>query len=139
MPMGLRFWVSLRRDCKYIVAGEKTQYAYMSIAGPWPRFGGIAKVDLGTGEVVGCRRFAPGCYSSEPFFVPESDAKEDDGYVVTHSHNENTGVSEFLIMDARSPNLDIVASIRMPSRVPYGFHGIFLSEEQLASQRTSLP
>ena len=131
--------------CNTLYTGRKTRFAYMSMAGPWPKFSGIAKVDLdsrlpnGRDGIVGWRKFAPGCFNSEPYFVPrsqEGDVAEDDGYVVTHYHDENTGVSELLVMDARSPTLETVASIRMPGRVPYGFHGIFLTEEQLARQRS---
>nr|QCP71052.1 9-cis-epoxy-carotenoid dioxygenase [Pohlia nutans] len=125
--------------CNNLYTGRKTRYAYMSISGPWPRFSGIAKVDLDSGRIAGWRKCAPGCFVSEPYFVPASETKEDDGYVVTYYQDENTGVSELLVMDAQSPTLEIVASIHLPSRVPYGFHGTFLSEDQLASQRSSLP
>lgn len=129
--------------CNSAYTGRKTRYAYMSVSGPWPKYSGVAKVDLekgsGSSGVVARRRFAPGCFNSEPCFVARGDgAAEDDGYVVTHCHDENTGVSELLVMDARSPTLETVASIRMPARVPYGFHGIFLTEKELASQRSSL-
>lgn len=130
--------------CNSVYTGRKTRYAYMSVSGPWPKFSGVAKVDLENrngSSIAGWRKFAPGCFNSEPYFVPrstEGDVAEDDGYVVTHYHDENTGVSELLVMDARSPTLETVARIRMPTRVPYGFHGIFLTEEQLASQRSSL-
>lgn len=132
--------------CNSLHTGRKTRYAYMSLAGPWPKFSGIAKVDLEnrdpSSSIVGRRKFAPGCFSSEPCFVPrcsEGGGAEDDGFVVTHHHDENAGVSELVVMDARSPTLEVVASIRMPARVPYGFHGTFLTEAQLARQRSSLP
>lgn len=115
----------------------------MSLTGPWPKFSGIVKLDLhappGSAE-VGVRKFSPGCFGSEPFFVPrvqgadDPDA-EDDGYVVSYLHNEITNVSELGIFDARSPTLEPVATIKLPARVPYGFHGLFLTEDQLAKQR----
>lgn len=59
------------------------------------------------------------------------DAEEDDGYVVSYVHDENTGESRFLVMDAKSPNLDLVATVKLPRRVPYGFHGLFVAESDL--------
>lgn len=58
-------------------------------------------------------------------------ANEDDGYVMLYVHNEKTEESNFLVMDATSPNLDIVANVKLPRRVPYGFHGLFVSENDL--------
>ncbi|KAL0297447.1 UNVERIFIED_CONTAM: putative carotenoid cleavage dioxygenase 4, chloroplastic [Sesamum radiatum] len=81
------------------------------------------------------RLYGPGCYGGEPFFVAREPnnpaAEEDDGYLVTYVHNENTEESKFLVMDAKSPNLEIVASVKLPQRVPYGFHGLFVSEDDL--------
>eukprot|EP01018_Ginkgo_biloba_P030565 Gb_19071 [translate_table: standard] len=122
--------------------GRKTQYAYLAIAEPWPKVSGIAKVDLqskGSLEerVVGKIMYSRGCYGGEPFFVPRTSdptAPEDDGYVLTFMHNEETAESELLILDASSPTLELVASVKLPSRVPYGFHGTFISSNELAKQ-----
>lgn len=122
--------------------GRKTRYAYLAIAEPWPKVSGIAKVDLhstGTLEerVAGKIMYSPGCYGGEPFFVPRSSdpaAPEDDGYILTFMHNEETSKSELLILDARSPTLEPVATVKLPSRVPYGFHGTFITSEELAKQ-----
>ncbi|MQL92044.1 hypothetical protein Taro_024661 [Colocasia esculenta] len=40
-------------------------------------------------------------------------------------------------MDAKSPELDVVAEVLLPRRVPYGFHGIFLRESELRDQQLS--
>eukprot|EP01018_Ginkgo_biloba_P000675 Gb_14131 [translate_table: standard] len=121
--------------------GRKTQYAYMAIAEPWPRVSGVAKVDLQRkNAVVGKKMFRPGCYGGEPFFVPRSSDSssgltEDDGYVLTFMHDENSGKSELLVLDATSQCLEQVASIKLPSRVPYGFHATFLTQKDLLNQR----
>ncbi|GMI70642.1 hypothetical protein HRI_000733500 [Hibiscus trionum] len=46
-------------------------------------------------------------------------------------HNKNTGESRFLAMDAKSPNLDIVVVVKLPRRVPYSFHRLFVRESDL--------
>ncbi|KAH0850455.1 hypothetical protein Bca4012_007345 [Brassica carinata] len=79
--------------------------------------------------------YDPGCYGGEPFFVArdpgDQEAEEDDGYVVTYVHDEVAGESKFLVMDAKSPELEIVAAVRLPRRVPYGFHGLFVKESDI--------
>lgn len=99
------------------------------------------KLDVSLSEVdrreciVASRMFGPGCFGGEPFFVarepdnPEAD--EDDGYVISYVHNENTGESRFVVMDAKSPTLEIVAAVKLPRRVPYGFHGLFVKESDI--------
>uniref|UniRef100_A0A0C9RL46 TSA: Wollemia nobilis Ref_Wollemi_Transcript_12801_2370 transcribed RNA sequence n=1 Tax=Wollemia nobilis TaxID=56998 RepID=A0A0C9RL46_9CONI len=127
--------------------GRRNRYAYMSIGAPLPKIGGVVKLDFERARrspedavaedcVVASRLYGPGRFGSEPFFVPrtaEPDADEDDGYVVQFTHEEGTGASQFVVMDARSPTLEVVASVELPGRVPYGFHGLFVSEKDLAS------
>ncbi|KAM3397355.1 putative carotenoid cleavage dioxygenase 4, chloroplastic isoform X1 [Capsicum galapagoense] len=121
--------------------GKKNKYVYAAIGDPMPKITGIAKLDVSVAEVdrrdciVACRLFGEGCFGGEPFFVAKNpddpSADEDDGYVVSYVHNEKTGESNFLVMDAKSPNLDIVAAVKLPQRVPYGFHGLFVRESDL--------
>ncbi|XP_062094508.1 9-cis-epoxycarotenoid dioxygenase NCED2, chloroplastic-like [Humulus lupulus] len=112
--------------------GRKTQFAYLAIAEPWPKVSGFAKVDLSTGEVkkyyYGDRKFG-----GEPFFLPSCDSsEEDDGYIMAFVHNERTGKSELQIVNAI--DLQLEASVKLPSRVPYGFHGTFVDAKNLAHQ-----
>ncbi|KAK4440174.1 9-cis-epoxycarotenoid dioxygenase NCED2, chloroplastic [Sesamum alatum] len=113
--------------------GRKTRYAYLAVAEPWPKVSGFAKVDLSTGNVekfiYGDRR-----YGGEPFFVPRdpNSEREDDGYILSFVHDEKTGKSELHIVNAMTMKLE--ASVRLPSRVPYGFHGTFISSRDLENQ-----
>ncbi|KAE8715951.1 Nine-cis-epoxycarotenoid dioxygenase 4 [Hibiscus syriacus] len=48
------------------------------------------------------RMYGPGCYGGVPFFVAkEAENLEDDRYLLTYVHNENTGELRFLVMDAK--------------------------------------
>ncbi|KAI9029350.1 carotenoid oxygenase [Hyaloraphidium curvatum] len=65
---------------------------------------------------------------------------EDDGYLVCFVHdegqgpNEYDGVSEFWVIDARDMET-VVCKVRLPCRVPYGFHGMFVDPEAVRMQR----
>lgn len=117
------------------------RYVYAAVGDPMPKISGVVKLDVSVSEgdrrdcIVASRMYGPRCFGGEPFFVarepdnPEAD--EDDGFLVSYVHDENIGESRFLVMDAKSPNLDIVAAVKLPRRVPYGFHGLFVRESDL--------
>ncbi|XVE59696.1 hypothetical protein DITRI_Ditri05aG0066800 [Diplodiscus trichospermus] len=98
-----------------------------------PKTSGLVKIDLETGEEVGRRFYGPGCSGGEPLFVRKNtededvEYDEDDGFVMTYVHNERTDKSIFLLMDAKSPDFTTIAVVKLPRRVPYGFHGLFLT------------
>nr|BAM72560.1 9-cis-epoxycarotenoid dioxygenase [Cicer arietinum]BAU24723.1 9-cis-epoxycarotenoid dioxygenase [Cicer arietinum]BAU24724.1 9-cis-epoxycarotenoid dioxygenase [Cicer arietinum]BAU24725.1 9-cis-epoxycarotenoid dioxygenase [Cicer arietinum]BAU24726.1 9-cis-epoxycarotenoid dioxygenase [Cicer arietinum] len=114
--------------------GRKTQFAYLALAEPWPKVSGFAKVDLFSGQVnkylYGDQRFG-----GEPLFLPTLDSnsgREDDGYILTFVHDEKEWKSELQIVNAITLKLE--ASIKLPSRVPYGFHGTFIHSNDLKKQ-----
>ncbi|XP_062150070.1 9-cis-epoxycarotenoid dioxygenase NCED6, chloroplastic [Alnus glutinosa] len=118
--------------------GQKTRYVYLAIAEPWPKCCGIAKVDLSTGSVTkylyGTERFG-----GEPFYVPKKTIRngssiddDDEGFIVGFVRDEKRERSEMVIVEASS--MKQVATVRLPARVPYGFHGTFVSDEDLKEQ-----
>ncbi|XP_010434549.1 PREDICTED: 9-cis-epoxycarotenoid dioxygenase NCED2, chloroplastic-like [Camelina sativa] len=113
--------------------GRKTRFAFLAIADPWPKVSGFAKVDLSTGEM---KKYIYGGekYGGEPFFLPGGDGgeNEDDGYIFCHVHDEDKETSELQIINAGS--LELEATIKLPSRVPYGFHGTFVDSSELVDQ-----
>ncbi|KAL1805783.1 hypothetical protein ACET3Z_028851 [Daucus carota] len=108
--------------------GRKTEFAYLAIAEPWPKVSGLAKVNLFTGEAqkyyYGDER-----YGGEPFFLPSKSDREDEGHIMAFVHDEKTWQSELQIIN--SANMELEATVKLPSRVPYGFHGTFISSEEL--------
>lgn len=111
--------------------GRKTRFAYLAIAEPWPKVSGFAKVDLVSGEIkrheYGDRRFG-----GEPFFMPTRGGGEDEGYIMAFVHDEVTWQSELQIVNA--VDLTLEATVTLPTRVPYGFHGTFVEAKDLALQ-----
>ncbi|XP_011069678.2 probable carotenoid cleavage dioxygenase 4, chloroplastic [Sesamum indicum] len=119
-------------------AGKKNRYAYAAVVGTPMLMVGVVKLDLSLSSddcldcIVASRMYEPGCTGNEPFFVPNNAAAdEDDGFLVTYVHDEIAKESKFLIMDAKSPTLEIVAAVKLPRRVPTGFHGLFVSQSHL--------
>ncbi len=84
-----------------------------------------------------------GDVADEPIFVPRSaSAPEGDGYIIALIYRAATKTSELLILNARDIAGEPAAVLRMPRRVPAGFHGNFVPawiSSQLAMRRCSYP
>ncbi|XP_058072456.1 carotenoid 9,10(9',10')-cleavage dioxygenase-like [Magnolia sinica] len=97
---------------------------------------GKSKLEVG-GNIPGIFELGAGRFGSEAIFVPCKPgitSEEDDGYLIFFVHDENTGKSEVNVIDAKTMSADPVAVVELPSRVPYGFHALFVTEEQLRQQ-----
>jgi carotenoid cleavage dioxygenase len=116
--------------------GRRHRYGYTVQFGTGPdggpAFAGLAKLDLEGGRSW-LHEFGPGRNPGEPVFVPAAgaDPATDDGWVMTYVHDENSGRSEFVVLDASRFEAAPVARVALPQRVPYGFHGSWISDEAL--------
>ncbi len=71
---------------------------------------------------------------SEPVFVPrEGGSAEDDGYLLSIWWNPATGLSELLVHDAASLHRNPLARVKLPARIPFGFHGSWADQATLDS------
>ena len=92
-----------------------------------PTFDGEMKYDNETGAIE-MHDFGDDAESGEAVFVPRIGAtSEDDGYVICFVYDRKTGTSECHILDARKWSADPVARIKIPQRVPHGFHAGWVS------------
>lgn len=119
------------------VSGRKGRYGYaMDIPRTSPLdFAGIVKFDLASGT---SRRYElpKGFYCSEAPFAPRIGSQgEDDGYLTSFVVDEIDGHSEVWIFDAASVELGPVCKLRLPRRVPRGFHACWVSGNELERAR----
>lgn len=71
--------------------------------------------------------YKKGEFGGEAVFVArEAGEGEDDGWLVTFVHNVELDCSYFYVIDARDMEGEPVAKIRLPQRVPWGLHGLFV-------------
>ncbi|KAL9172359.1 hypothetical protein ABFS82_03G041200 [Erythranthe guttata] len=116
--------------------GKKNRYVYSPVVEMPMKIVGLVKLDVSLSSddcVVGSHMYEPGCTGGEPFFVANNPADgEDDGFLITYVYDEISQESKFLIMDAKSPTLEIVAAVKLPGRVPDGIHGLFVAENYLS-------
>jgi carotenoid cleavage dioxygenase len=114
--------------------GRPTRYGYTArmAPSPMPLFDGFIKYDLLTGSSQ-THEFGPGRYGGEGVFVPRLGATaEDDGWLLTFVHDELEGTSELVVVMAQDMMAEQVARIMIPTRVPYGFHGTWIAQAQMA-------
>jgi carotenoid cleavage dioxygenase len=97
--------------------------------------GGLVKYDL-TSSSATAHVHGPGRKGGEPVFVSRAEPKaEDDGWLVSFVYDEAEEKSELVVIDAQDFTSTPIARVKIPARVPFGFHGTWLTADQLASQR----
>lgn len=114
------------------VAGRPHRYAYAVRQGDdtdQPTFDGLVKYDLARDE---SERYEPGPGRSpgEPVFVRAADgAAEDEGWVLSVVYDAARDASDLVILDATSFAGPPVATVHLPARVPFGFHGSWIPSD----------
>jgi carotenoid cleavage dioxygenase len=106
--------------------GTRTQCLYMpaftragALAGD---FDTIVKYDTAAGRRETWYAGDAG-HVGEVVFAPDPrGTAEDDGWLLTLAHDDRHGRSEVLVLDARDVGSGPIARVRLPQRVPFGFH-----------------
>ncbi|MGH7917064.1 MAG: carotenoid oxygenase family protein, partial [Candidatus Binataceae bacterium] len=118
-------WPSINRS----LTGQPTRYSYNSLV---PHYEGLVKYD---NERRRTERYLFGCgrTANEAPFAPRHGATaEDDGYLVTFVADSATyDAGEVVVLDARNVGDGPLARIKIPQRVPSGFHATWIPGEQL--------
>ena len=112
------------------LVGKKNRYIYAARfrLEAMPTFCGEMKIDNDTGEIQ-VHSFGDAGESGEAVFAPRINATtEDDGYVICFVYNRDTHESECHIIDAQRFEEEPVARIKIPQRVPHGFHAHWVAD-----------
>jgi carotenoid cleavage dioxygenase len=91
-----------------------------------PDLAGTACIDYRTGTI---RAWDPGPtrHANEAFFVPGGPG-EGEGWLLTFVYDRATQQSDLVILDALNVTKGPIAEIRMPRRVPHGFHAVWIPD-----------
>ena len=117
------------------VLGKKNRYGFTlrldPAEGGEPDFKGILKTDFQTGK-SDMHDYGPGMNSAEAIFVPAegADPNSDEGYVMSYVHDDNSGKTAFVVLDATDMSKAPIATVELPQRVPYGFHGSWMPDSE---------
>jgi carotenoid cleavage dioxygenase len=87
----------------------------------------LVRYDL-AGGATERHEFGPGRSPGEAVFAPSEADAEDAGWLLTYLHDAATDSSELVILDAADISAPPVASIALPQRVPFGFHGSWVPD-----------
>jgi carotenoid cleavage dioxygenase-like enzyme len=91
----------------------------------------LVKYDLLSGTTEE-HTFGPGRVPGEGVLVPASDgAGEDDGYVLAYVYDAGRDGSDLVILDASDFSASPVATVALPQRVPFGFHGSWVDDAEI--------
>ncbi len=109
--------------------GQKNRYGFSlafdeSAGGGAPAMAGHYKLDLAKGTTE-LHSAGAGRNPGEPVFVlaEGADPDSDEGYVMTFVYDSAEDKSELVITDATNFSAPPIARVKLPTRVPFGFHG----------------
>jgi carotenoid cleavage dioxygenase len=106
--------------------GREHRYGYcadFAAADPGVQLGALLKHDLARGATE-VHDLGAGRVAMEPVFVPrDADAAEDDGFVLAFGHDATRDACAVVVIAAQDFAAPPIATVHLPRRVPFGFHG----------------
>lgn len=107
--------------------GRPTRFTYTMDV----RSGRLIKYDLERGS-SSYHDFGAGRTGGEGVFVPRSSTSaEDDGWLITYVFDAADQRSEMVVIASQDFSAPPVARVKIPARIPFGFHGTWLDAEKL--------
>ncbi len=120
--------------------GRRTRFAYHARLARESTllFDALVKYDTDTGAST-THEHGPDRFASESTFAPRPGGEgEDDGWLVNFVHDRREGTSELVVLDASDVTAGPVATVRIPHRVPVGFHAHWVPGDGLPADKRSL-
>ncbi|HEY4460606.1 MAG TPA: carotenoid oxygenase family protein [Pseudonocardiaceae bacterium] len=111
------------------LAGRQTRYGHLVSSG---ESNSLLRYDLATGSVQR-HDFGVGRHAAEASFAPADDQPGGPGWLMSYVYDATADTSDLVILDADALGGAPVATIHLPRRVPYGFHGNWLPHEPATS------
>jgi carotenoid cleavage dioxygenase len=108
----------------------QARYGYASTIGKAWEHGALLRTDFVSGE---CEVIShgEGRGTMETVFIPRTEGSaEDDGWLMSMVHDSASQTTDLVILDAGEPSSPPVATVHIPARVPYGFHGNWVPRGQ---------
>lgn len=110
-------------------AGRACRYLYTAHWGEHVTLGPVMKHDLESGTTEE-HNYGPGRMSTEPVFIARPGAvQEDDGWILSSVYDPVSHRSDIVILDAQDFAGPPVATIRLPVRIPFTFHGTWAPDQ----------
>ncbi|WP_436795086.1 carotenoid oxygenase family protein [Actinospongicola halichondriae] len=112
--------------------GLPNDIGYLTGWSTFPEHGGgtfdmVSRIEMATGAKSSYVH-GPGRTTGETIFAADPDGTaEDDGWLLSYVHDAATDKSDVVVLDAHDPSAGPVATIHLPRRAPFGFHGSWLA------------
>ncbi|KAJ0986074.1 hypothetical protein J5N97_004430 [Dioscorea zingiberensis] len=111
-------------------------FLVLGVISALPMYGSLVKFSFGEVDKISGRQklikvehhqLGENQFCTGSAFVPRpGGSEEDDGWIISYVHNEETNISQVHIIATKRFESKAVAKITLPQRVPYGFHGTFI-------------
>lgn len=117
-----------RIDDRLTGARHRFGYAVRNLSSKTDEANSLLKYDLRSGSSQE-HDFGAGRYPGEAVFAPDPAATgEEDGWLLTLVYDAARDASDLVILDAASFTAAPVATVHLPGRVPFGFHGNWMAD-----------